>query len=513
LNTGGPRYQRLRAIASGGMATVYLGRALGAAGFERLVAIKVMHPHLAGNPEFVAMFLDEARLAARIRHVNVVSTLDFEEGDDGVFLVMEYIDGPSVHYVEKTYRTKGERVPLGLAVRIMLDALAGLDAAHDLKAEDGTDVALVHRDVSPQNLLVGTDGITRITDFGVARAATRLAAETQVGQVKGKYGYMSPEQLGSKPVDRRSDVYAAGVVLWGLLAGDKLFRGSSEAAVALAAATGATEPPSAQNAEVPPELDACCMKALRRNAAERYPTAAAFADALEEAARAANVGVLKHREVAELLETIDEDGPTNVRPQAVEEFLARRAAAAAAAKAAPPADATRSEAPPGTAGPVPAASAVGAPAMKTAAPPANAPATDERVAAQAPAAEPAAASAGPSNALGDSAEWASQVEAFAPARRRGVAIAVCAGALLAGGLAALVAGQRAPSPEDAGAAPIASPSAAAHLERGVDAGPSPVTAAPPQSASARGPSPTSLPSASGEPRGKAPRAPFRPTGL
>src|SRR5262245_48253371 len=177
------RYETLRAIASGGMATIYLGRALGAGGFERLVAIKVMHPHIADDPDFVAMFLDEARLAARVRHPNVVATIDvqqLEHADGGqgtgtqLFIVMEYIEGPSLQLLQKEARKDSKLMPLGVMLRIFLDALAGLHAAHELVDSDGTSLNFVHRDVSPQNLIVGTDGVTRITDFGVARAESRL---------------------------------------------------------------------------------------------------------------------------------------------------------------------------------------------------------------------------------------------------------------------------------------------------------------------------------------------------
>src|SRR5215208_7214539 len=150
----GGRYQRLRAIASGGMATVYLGRALGAGGFERLVAIKVMHPHIATNPEFVSMFLDEARLAARIRHPNVVSTLDVDADENGVFLVMDYVEGESLHSVLKRMRAIRRVIPPAVALSILSDVLAGLHAAHELISADGAPLHLVHRDVSPQNILI-----------------------------------------------------------------------------------------------------------------------------------------------------------------------------------------------------------------------------------------------------------------------------------------------------------------------------------------------------------------------
>jgi serine/threonine protein kinase len=178
------RYETIQPIASGGMATVYLGRAVGAGGFERRVAIKVMHAHVAEDPEFKAMFLDEARLAARIHHPNVVSTLDVQEDAEGMFLVMEFVEGASLRDIIRALKKKKQRMPVGNAVRIIVDALSGLHAAHELRGKDGNLLQLVHRDVSPHNILVGADGITRITDFGVARAESRLSS-TRGGHLIG----------------------------------------------------------------------------------------------------------------------------------------------------------------------------------------------------------------------------------------------------------------------------------------------------------------------------------------
>ena len=224
------RYETLRRIASGGMASVYLGRAVGPAGFERLVAIKVMHEHILGDPEFSGMFLDEARLAAKIRHPNVVPTLDVAL--DGRFLVMEFVEGASLRDVLKQ-RIDEEKGPLAVStsLRIILDTLAGLQAAHELHDRDGTPLRLVHRDISPHNILVGVDGIARITDFGIALAEARLTS-TKSGQLKGKLPYMAPEQLEADDVDRRVDVYATGCVLWEMLAGQRLFAAKSEGALA-----------------------------------------------------------------------------------------------------------------------------------------------------------------------------------------------------------------------------------------------------------------------------------------
>jgi serine/threonine-protein kinase len=291
------RYEILRRIATGGMGTVYLGRVVGAGGFERRVAIKVMHPHIAEEPSFIAMFLDEARLAARIHHPNVVATLDIDQTEEGLFIVMEYIEGLTVRQINHALRARAERLTPPVALRIVLDALAGLHAAHELTDPEGKPLDIVHRDVSPPNLLVGVDGITRITDFGIARASSRLGESTKKGEIKGKVGYMAPEQLRSAALDRRSDVYAVGVVLWELLTGQRAFRGDSDAAVLMAALGGITRAPGELEPEIPQGLSAACMGALAHEQQWRYPSAAAFGEELERAAREASLPIASPREV------------------------------------------------------------------------------------------------------------------------------------------------------------------------------------------------------------------------
>src|SRR5690606_6429832 len=218
------RYDLVAEIASGGMATVYLARLAGVGGFQRFVAIKRLHPHLAKEKEFVEMFLDEARLAAGIHHPNVVPILEVGASERGYYLVMEYIEGDTLARLLARAATTAGKIPADIAIRILLDMLQGLHAAHELKDEKGMATELVHRDVSPQNILVGMDGVSRITDFGVARAASRLSA-TRVGQLKGKIAYMAPEQAaGDTRVDRRADIFSAGIVLWEVLASRRLFK-------------------------------------------------------------------------------------------------------------------------------------------------------------------------------------------------------------------------------------------------------------------------------------------------
>jgi serine/threonine protein kinase len=306
------------------MATVHLARAVGAGGFERLVAIKVMHPGLADDPEFTAMFLDEARVAARIRHPNVVSTVDVQEGPDGLFLVMEYVEGPSLAAIARALRKKQARLPLGVALRIVVDALCGLHAAHEQTGPGGEPLNIVHRDVSPQNILVGVDGQTKITDFGVAHAEARLSS-TRRGDVKGKLAYMCPEQVRTDPIDRRADVYAAGVILWELLTGERLFTGDNDGALLLSVLAGALRAPRQVDERIPEPIDRACMRALSLDVDERHPTALAFAEALETAAAEAGVTLAKPRALATFVKELGAHKPLDVPPMAEESAPAARA--------------------------------------------------------------------------------------------------------------------------------------------------------------------------------------------
>ncbi|MBI4704792.1 MAG: serine/threonine protein kinase [Deltaproteobacteria bacterium] len=216
-------------IAHGGMATVHIGRLLGPVGFSRTVAIKRLHAQFARDPEFVSMFLDEARLAARIQHPNVVPVIDVVALEGELFLVMDYVHGESLARLLGLLHKAGQAVPTRIAVSLLAGALHGLHAAHEARTERGAPLNIVHRDISPQNILVGVDGAARVVDFGIAKAAGRLQS-TRDGQLKGKIMYMAPEQVGLGQVDRRTDVYAASVVLWEALAGRKLFRFDEPAA-------------------------------------------------------------------------------------------------------------------------------------------------------------------------------------------------------------------------------------------------------------------------------------------
>ncbi|MEZ4410885.1 MAG: serine/threonine-protein kinase [Polyangiales bacterium] len=295
------RYEVLGEIASGGMATVFLARSLGAKGFSRLVAIKRLHPHLESEEDFVTMFLDEARLAARIRHPNVVATLDVEDSE-GLYLVMEYIEGVTLLTLARACTKAGEKLPAPVTARIALDTLSGLHAAHEIHDDNGDFLGLVHRDVSPQNILLGTDGVARLTDFGIAKATSRLGM-TRDGQLKGKISYMSPEQTRRGEIDRRVDVFSMGIVVWELLAGRRLFQGESDVEV-LNQLLFEPIPRLRDHApSVPTALEQVVMTALDRDPNARWASASHFAEAIEKACKVLG-GPANHRAVAAFIQKI-----------------------------------------------------------------------------------------------------------------------------------------------------------------------------------------------------------------
>ncbi|MGZ3456138.1 MAG: serine/threonine-protein kinase [Polyangiales bacterium] len=295
------RYALYGEIASGGMATVHFGRLLGPVGFSRTVAVKRLHAHLAKDPEFVSMFLDEARLAARIRHPNVVPTLDVVALEGELFLVMEYVQGESLSRLLKAAVADETTIPLPIVAAITAGALHGLHAAHEATNERGEPLDLVHRDVSPQNVLVGVDGVPRVLDFGVAKAVGRLHT-TRDGRVKGKIAYMAPEQLRHGIVDRRTDIYAAGVVLWEQLTRKRLIEGDSEAEMIARVLDARIEAPSKVVPGVASALDDVVMRALSKNPADRFGTARQMARAIEAAVSPASPG-----QVGEWVELIASD--------------------------------------------------------------------------------------------------------------------------------------------------------------------------------------------------------------
>jgi eukaryotic-like serine/threonine-protein kinase len=274
------RYLLHDPIASGGMASVHLGRAVGSVGFTRTVAIKRLHPHLGRDPEFVSMFLDEARIASRVQHPNVVSTIDVVAYEGELLLVMEHVLGESWWNIMRAARAMGCDIPLDIVSAVTSGMLNGLHAAHEARAESGEPLEIVHRDVSPQNVLVGSDGVARVVDFGIAKAISRVSS-TRDGELKGKLAYMAPEQILRHRVDRRTDIYGAAVVLWESLTGARLYKADDAAGVIMAVLQGEVTPPSILRHEVPIALDDLVLRALAVDASARPATALELAAALE----------------------------------------------------------------------------------------------------------------------------------------------------------------------------------------------------------------------------------------
>ena len=266
------RYELIHRLGHGGMANVYLGRASGTAGFEKLVAVKVIHPHLASEPEFVEMFLDEARIASRLHHPHVVEILDLGRDDELFFMVMEYVEGDTLASLLRQARKAKQDLPLSAVLQVVADACEGLAAAHELADADGNPYELVHRDVSPHNLLVGMDGRVKVVDFGIMKAAGKRSS-TLTGQLRGKLAYMSPEQACAEPLDHRTDIFALGAVLWEMCCGDRLFSGETEAE--LLAKVSRCEIPDllARRPELPMALRDILDRALAFDREQRYESA------------------------------------------------------------------------------------------------------------------------------------------------------------------------------------------------------------------------------------------------
>jgi serine/threonine-protein kinase len=275
------RYELICPIAEGGMASVWVARQTGRHGFKKLVAVKTILPKHAADPRFQRMFQDEARIASRIEHVNVAQILDVGEQHDVTYLVMEYVDGDALSRLDRTLEKAGARIPLGVILRIMADVCGGLHAAHELRDDTGQPLGVVHRDVSPQNVLVSTVGVAKLIDFGIAKARDRLANETRADQLKGKVAYMAPEQALGGAIDRRADVWAVGAVIYDLLTGKPPLEGANDVQRLFTLASG--RPPEPLPTTVPAPVAAIVSRALSHRADERFATAAEMQQALERA--------------------------------------------------------------------------------------------------------------------------------------------------------------------------------------------------------------------------------------
>ena len=278
-------------LAKGGMATIYIGHAIGS---KEPLAIKKMNVH-GSSPELITMFLDELALAGSVKHRNIVRTIDVVSTDDDLCLVMEYVEGETVSKLMRAAREQNIPMPVPIVCGIVVAALHALHAVHEATDANGKPLEIVHRDVSPQNIVVGIDGVTRLLDFGVAKAAVRLQ-QTRTGELKGKVAYMAPEQLERHEVTKLTDLYAMAVVLWEALAGRRLFEAETEGQLVRKVMQGTSDPPSTTRPDIPESIDAVVMRALAKEPADRYQTARQLAGAIEGA-----VAVARAPEIASLV--------------------------------------------------------------------------------------------------------------------------------------------------------------------------------------------------------------------
>jgi len=274
-------YTLIRRLAVGGMAEVYVASAAGSAGFEKLVALKRIHPHLSSDQGFVSMLIEEAKLSASLSHQNIVQTFDLGCIEDSYFIVMEHVEGYDLDRVLRALRERREKLPVGVAAHVAAELCRGLAYAHQQIDDQGRPQHIVHRDVSPQNILLSLAGEVKIADFGIAKAASRVS-DAEAGVIKGKYFYMSPEQAWGDPLDYRSDIFSAGIVLWELLVGETLHQAKHVQALLDDVRRAEVPPPSSLRAEVPAALDAIVARATSAEPSDRFSDAGDFADAICE---------------------------------------------------------------------------------------------------------------------------------------------------------------------------------------------------------------------------------------
>lgn len=273
------KYQMLHRIATGGMAEVWLARSSSIGGFEKLLAIKRMQPRLSSNQAFISMFIDEAKLTVSLSHPNIVQIFDFGRVDDDYFMAMEFVEGVDLATLAKRCRRRGKPLPVDCSVLIMKEVFEGLAYAHTRRDRSGREAGIIHRDISPQNVLVSFEGNIKVSDFGIAKARSEIH-ETQKGELFGKLAYVSPEQCRGEAVDASTDIWAAGVVFHELLANERLFAKDTDYKTMEAVEEGEVAPPSAKNPEVPPELDELVLHSLRRDVDQRLTTAREGAERL-----------------------------------------------------------------------------------------------------------------------------------------------------------------------------------------------------------------------------------------
>jgi serine/threonine protein kinase len=274
------KYYLLERINVGGMAEVFKAKTFGVEGFERLLAVKRILPNIAEDEEFITMFIDEAKIAVQLQHANIAQIFDLGKVEESYFIALEYVNGRDLRSIFDRMRSRGEALPIALACHVMMQVCEGLDYAHNKRDGQGRELHLIHRDISPQNVLIGYDGEVKLIDFGIAKAAGK-ASTTQAGILKGKFGYMSPEQVRGLPIDKRSDIFAVGIVLYELLTGERLFVGETDFSTLEKVRNVEIVPPSSYNKKIPQELERLMMKALARDPEDRYSNAIDLHDDLQ----------------------------------------------------------------------------------------------------------------------------------------------------------------------------------------------------------------------------------------
>jgi serine/threonine protein kinase len=274
------KYYLLERINVGGMAEVFKAKTVGVEGFERIVALKRILPSIAEDEEFITMFIDEAKIAVQLQHANIAQIFDLGKVEDSYFIALEYVNGRDLRGIFDDLRKQGQNMPMPQVCYLIMQLCEGLDYAHNKRDAQGHELNLVHRDVSPQNVLLGYDGEVKLIDFGIAKAAGK-ASKTQAGILKGKFGYMSPEQVRGLPIDRRSDIFALGIVLYEMLTGERLFIGESDFSTLEKVRNVEIIPPSSFNAEIPDKLERIVLKALEKNVEDRYQNAIDLHDDLQ----------------------------------------------------------------------------------------------------------------------------------------------------------------------------------------------------------------------------------------
>src|SRR5450432_1553039 len=274
------KYYLLERINVGGMAEVFKAKTFGVEGFERLLAVKRILPNIAEDEEFITMFIDEAKIAVQLQHANIAQIFDLGKVDDAFFIALEYVHGRDLRSIFDRMRSRGEVVPIAMACHIIMQVCEGLDYAHNKRDAQGRELHLVHRDISPQNLLIGYEGEVKLIDFGIAKAAGK-ASKTQAGILKGKFGYMSPEQVRGLPIDRRSDIFSMGIVMYELLTNERLFVGESDFSTLEKVRNVEIMPPSSYNKKIPTELERIVLKVLAKDPEDRYQNAIDLHDDLQ----------------------------------------------------------------------------------------------------------------------------------------------------------------------------------------------------------------------------------------